>query len=119
MGRSHFFPYTGSTRPVARHSGSTAPLTAFRVVEELSKADGSVGWCAMIAIALSLNAGRLPAVVGRELAGTPADYRGAGSARRGGKAWEVPGGYRVKGRWNFAKLPALTFLVPSAGFGTR
>ena len=80
----------------------TPPLTAFRVVEELSKADGSVGWCAMIATALSLNVGRLPAEVGRELAGTPADYRGAGSARPGGRAWEVPGGYRVKGRWNFA-----------------
>jgi indole-3-acetate monooxygenase len=80
----------------------TPPLTAFRVVEELSKADGSVGWCAMIATALSLNVGRLPAEVGRELAGTPADYRGAGSARPGGRAWEVPGGYRVQGRWNFA-----------------
>lgn len=80
----------------------TPPLTAFRVVEELSKVDGSVGWCAMIATALSLNAGRLPAEVGRELAGTPADYRGAGSARVGGGAWEVEGGYRVKGRWNFA-----------------
>ncbi len=80
----------------------TPPLTAFRVVEELSKADGSVGWCAMIATALSMNVGRLPADVGRELAGTPADYRGAGSARPGGRAWEVPGGYRVTGRWNFA-----------------
>ena len=80
----------------------TPPLTAFRVVEELSKADGSVGWCAMIATALSMNVGRLPVEVGRELAGTPADYRGAGSARPGGKAWEVPGGYRVNGRWNFA-----------------
>jgi indole-3-acetate monooxygenase len=80
----------------------TPPLTAFRIVEELSKADGSVGWCAMIATALSLNVGRLPAEVGRELAGTPADYRGAGSARPGGRAREVPGGYRVKGRWNFA-----------------
>ena len=80
----------------------TPPLTAFRVVEELSKADGSVGWCAMIATALSLNVGRLPAEIGRELAGTPADYRGAGSARPGGRAWEVPGGYRVKGQWNFA-----------------
>ena len=55
----------------------TPPLTAFRVVEELSIADGSVGWCAMIATALSLNAGRLPPEVGREMAGTPADYRGA------------------------------------------
>ena len=80
----------------------TPPLTAFRVVEELSRVDGSVGWCAMIATALSLNVGRLPVEVGRGLAGTPADYRGAGSARPGGRAWEVAGGYRVKGRWNFA-----------------
>ncbi len=68
----------------------TPPLTAFRVVEELSKADGSVGWCAMIATALSLSAGRLPAEVGRELAGTPADYRGAGSARPAGGPGRSP-----------------------------
>src|SRR5215212_4337326 len=37
-----------------------SPLTAFRVVEELSKADGSVGWCAMIATAMSLNAAGCP-----------------------------------------------------------
>jgi alkylation response protein AidB-like acyl-CoA dehydrogenase len=80
----------------------TAPLTAFRVVEALSRVDGSVGWCAMIATAISMSVGRLPAEVGRELAGSPADYRGAGSARAGGRAWAVPGGYRVKGRWNFA-----------------
>jgi alkylation response protein AidB-like acyl-CoA dehydrogenase len=80
----------------------TAPLTAFRVVEALSRVDGSVGWCAMIATAISMSVGRLPAEVGRELAGSPADYRGAGSARPGGRAWAVPGGYRVKGRWNFA-----------------
>jgi indole-3-acetate monooxygenase len=78
------------------------PLIAFRVVEELSKADGSVGWCAMIATALSLNASRLAAEVGSQLAGTPADFRAAGSARPGGRAWEIPGGYRVQGRWNFA-----------------
>ena len=80
----------------------TPPLIAFRVVEELSRADGSVGWCAMIATALSMNTARLPVEVGRELAGTPADYRGAGSARPGGKAWRVEGGFRVKGQWNFA-----------------
>src|ERR1700712_188371 len=80
----------------------TPPLIAFRVVEELSKADGSVGWCAMIAASLSSNVGRLPVEVGRELAGTPADYRGAGSARPGGQVREVAGGYMVKGRWNFA-----------------
>jgi alkylation response protein AidB-like acyl-CoA dehydrogenase len=80
----------------------TPPLTAFRVVEELARADGSVGWCAMIATSLSLNVGRLPVEVGRELAGDPADYRAAGSARAGGRARAVAGGYRVTGRWNFA-----------------
>ncbi len=80
----------------------TPPLVAYRVVEELSRVDGSVGWCAMIATAMSLNAGRLPDAVGREIAGTPADYRAAGSARVGGTARPVDGGYRVTGRWNFA-----------------
>ncbi|MBS0638287.1 MAG: acyl-CoA dehydrogenase family protein [Proteobacteria bacterium] len=78
------------------------PLTAFRVVEEISRADGSVGWNVMIANAMALNVGRLPTSVAREIAGTPPDYRAAGSARSGGGAWAVPGGYRVKGRWNFA-----------------
>jgi alkylation response protein AidB-like acyl-CoA dehydrogenase len=82
------------------------PLTVFDVIEEISAADGSIGWNAMIANAMALNMGRLPAWVGRELAGTPADYRAAGSARPGGKsmgqAWPVPGGYRVRGQWNFA-----------------
>jgi alkylation response protein AidB-like acyl-CoA dehydrogenase len=88
--------------PGAVGGPETPPLTAFRVVEELSRVDGSVGWCAMIATALSLNVGRLPTEVGLELAGTPADYRGAGSARSGGRVRAVPGGYRVTGRWNFA-----------------
>ena len=88
--------------PASAGGPETPPLVAFRVVEELSRIDGSVGWCAMIATALSLNVGRLPTDVALELAGTPADYRGAGSARPGGKAWPVEGGYRVKGRWNFA-----------------
>ena len=82
------------------------PLTVFRVVEEISKADGSVGWNVMIANAMALNIARLPAEVGRELAGTPADYRAAGSARPGGpsagRVSEVPGGYRLTGQWNFA-----------------
>ena len=82
------------------------PLTAFQAVEELSRADGSVGWNVMIANAMALNLGRLPVDVGRELAGTPADYRAAGSARPGGpsagRVWQAPDGWRVTGRWNFA-----------------
>ncbi len=78
------------------------PLTAFRVIEELSKADGSVGWCTMIATAVSVFAGWLPADVGRALCGQPPDLRLAGSLRPQGQAYPVEGGYRVRGHWNFA-----------------
>jgi alkylation response protein AidB-like acyl-CoA dehydrogenase len=78
------------------------PLTAFRAIEELSKADGSVGWCAMIATATSLFVGWLRPEVGRELFGKPPDVRIAGSLRPEGKAYPIDGGYRVRGRWDFA-----------------
>ncbi len=78
------------------------PLTVFRAIEELSKADGSVGWCAMIATDVSLFTGWLDADVGRGFCGRPADFRGAGSIRPLGRARKVDGGYRVRGHWNFA-----------------
>jgi alkylation response protein AidB-like acyl-CoA dehydrogenase len=82
------------------------PLVGFRAIEELSRADGSVGWCAMIASIMASHLAKLPTEVGRELAGTPADYRAAGSGRPGGptagRAWPVAGGWRVSGQWNFA-----------------
>ncbi|HJS85543.1 MAG TPA: acyl-CoA dehydrogenase family protein, partial [Acetobacteraceae bacterium] len=77
-------------------------LTAFRAIEELSKADGSVGWCVMIATVASLFAGWLDTDVGRSIAGTPANLRLAGSLRSQGVARPVGGGYRVSGRWDFA-----------------
>ena len=78
------------------------PLVAFRAIEEVSKADGSVGWCTMIATVLSLFTGWLDADVARAMVGTPADLRAAGSLRPQGEARETNGGYRVSGRWNFA-----------------
>src|SRR5207244_3280426 len=78
------------------------PLTALRGIEELSKADGSVGWCTMIATAVSVFAGWLPAEVGRTLCGQPPDLRLAGSLRPQGQTSPVEGGYRVRGHWNFA-----------------
>jgi alkylation response protein AidB-like acyl-CoA dehydrogenase len=79
-----------------------APLTVFRAIEELSRADGSVGWCAMIATDISLFMGWVPTDVGRRFCGEPADLRGAGSLRPLGRAHLVDGGYRVQGQWNFA-----------------
>jgi len=79
-----------------------SPLVAFQAIEELSKADGSVGWCVMIATDISLFAGWLkPRVVG-EICGQPACLRAAGSLRPLGRAYPLDGGYRVKGQWNFA-----------------
>src|ERR671924_134315 len=72
------------------------PLTAFRVIEELSRGDGSVGWCTMIANGGCFFVSRLRAEVGRELFGQPPDVRIAGSRRPEGKAYMVDGGYRVQ-----------------------
>jgi alkylation response protein AidB-like acyl-CoA dehydrogenase len=77
-------------------------LTAFQAIEEISQADGSVGWCATIATNVSLVMGWLPVEVGRSLCGHPANFRAAGSIRPQGRAHMVDGGYRVEGRWNFA-----------------
>jgi alkylation response protein AidB-like acyl-CoA dehydrogenase len=78
------------------------PLVAFRAIEEISKADGSVGWSTMIATVLSLFTGWLDTDIARAMVGTPADLRAAGSLRPQGEARETHGGYRVSGRWNFA-----------------
>lgn len=79
-----------------------APLAAFDAIEEISRADGSIGWCAMIASILTAFTGWLPPETGRAMAGSPADLRMAGSIRPQGRARPVAGGYRVDGHWDFA-----------------
>lgn len=88
--------------PRALGGPQLSPLDAFRVVETLSRADGSIGWCAMIATSQSAYGGWLPEDIGRAMAGEPADLRLAGSIRPLGRAVPVEGGYRVSGRWDFA-----------------
>jgi alkylation response protein AidB-like acyl-CoA dehydrogenase len=78
------------------------PLTVFHAIEEISKADGSIGWATMIATDVSLALGWLPAEIGYQLCGYPANFRGAGSLRPLGYAYPGNGGYRVRGHWNFA-----------------
>ena len=101
--------------PRALGGPQLAPLSAFRIVETLSRADGAVGWCAMIATSLSDYAGWLEPGVARAMAGTPADLRLAGSIRALGRATPVVGGYRVSGRWDFASgIQHATWLVCSS-----
>ena len=78
------------------------PVTAFHIVEELAKADGSAGWCCFIAGSLSLFTGWLETPVAREMFGTPPTLRGAGSFRPLGTATITDGGYTVTGQWDFA-----------------
>jgi alkylation response protein AidB-like acyl-CoA dehydrogenase len=73
-----------------------------QVIEELSRADGSVGWCAMVASVLSRLSGYFPEDVGRKIFSD--DSRIAGSINPTGRAIPVAGGYRVSGRWSYGSF---------------
>src|SRR6516164_10894448 len=77
----------------------TDPMTLVRVVEEVSRADGAVGWCVAIGAEYGVLGGYLPAEVAREIYGSDRGVRTAGALRPFGDAKVVPGGYRVTGRW--------------------
>ena len=59
----------------------TDPLAAFRAVEQLSMANGSVGWCCLIAGSISLYMGWMDADTARGIVGNPPTLQGAGSFR--------------------------------------
>lgn len=66
-------------------------LAAFSAIEELSKADGSVGWNVMNATVLSFFMGWLTPNVARGMCGDPADLRMAGSLH--GHGWRKAGNH--------------------------
>ncbi|MGA6970864.1 MAG: acyl-CoA dehydrogenase family protein [Candidatus Binatus sp.] len=74
------------------------PMTQVRVVEELSRMDGSVGWCAMISTAGSFMGAFLAPEVAQRLCGHR-DFSIAGQAIPTGRADVAEGGYRVSGRF--------------------
>ncbi|MCI0901702.1 MAG: acyl-CoA dehydrogenase family protein [Chloroflexi bacterium] len=77
------------------------PITAFHVVEEISRADGSTGWCSFNGTALTAAVSRITVAAAKELFGDPPEVSGSGSARSGGTAKVTSGGYLVSGRWNY------------------
>ena len=77
------------------------PITAFHVVEEIARADGSTGWCVFNGAAVTSAVARISPEAAREIFGDPPVVLGSGSARAGGTAKIVDGGYVVSGRWNF------------------
>lgn len=76
------------------------PVTQVMLVEELSRLDGSVGWCTMIAAAASYVAAFLEPEAAQRWFG-PADACMAGQLAPTGQAVREPGGYRIKGRFRF------------------
>ncbi|HLZ69931.1 MAG TPA: acyl-CoA dehydrogenase family protein [Dehalococcoidia bacterium] len=77
------------------------PLTAIRVIEEVSRADGAVGWNLMIGMEQAMFAGFVREDVARAIWGLDPDAITAGSGQPRGRAVAVPGGYRVSGQWPF------------------
>jgi alkylation response protein AidB-like acyl-CoA dehydrogenase len=78
------------------------PETCLRIIEEIARADGSVGWCLHVGTSLSLAAGWLPLEVAREIWSGDSRVSVSGSATSFGTATVVDGGYRISGRWGFA-----------------
>ena len=77
------------------------PVT-LQILTELARAEGSVGWIAMIGSGSAPFFARLPRQTYDAIYADGPDVIIAGSAAPMGQAVEVPGGYRVTGRWPFA-----------------
>ncbi|MET0274079.1 MAG: acyl-CoA dehydrogenase family protein [Phenylobacterium sp.] len=76
------------------------PLTYMDVVEEVSAADGAVGWNVMNGAGLALTAAYMPHEVAAAIWDGPKTVV-AGQAPPKGRATRVEGGYRITGRWSF------------------
>jgi alkylation response protein AidB-like acyl-CoA dehydrogenase len=76
------------------------PLTQLRVIEALARADGAVGWCAMI----NSDGGYFSAFIDQDSARQmyrDLDAPTAACLFSAGQARQAAGGYRVSGRWSF------------------
>ncbi|MEO1061788.1 MAG: acyl-CoA dehydrogenase family protein [Actinomycetota bacterium] len=83
----------------AEHGGQQRSLVdGLRLIEQVSEADGSAGWCTMIANCTALISFRLPAEWADKVFADPAACTG-GFGMPAGTARVVDGGLEVTGRW--------------------
>lgn len=88
--------------PQALGGPEADPMTFLRVVETISRVDGSAGWCVMIGGSLSVFGGYLPIAGAQQIFGCDPLTVLSGSFAPFGQAVVEPGGYRVTGRWPLA-----------------
>src|SRR5690349_2399698 len=85
------------------HGGDELPaLEGLEVIEELARADGSVGWIAMIGASTPAFFARLPADTYDAIYADGPDVVMAGSLLPKGQAVPEGDGYRFTGQWPFA-----------------
>jgi indole-3-acetate monooxygenase len=86
--------------PRAIGGAELPPLEFLAVIEELSRQDGSLGWCTVIPAGYGRLAGAMEEEVARTIFGTGKGVL-VGTLNPTGKAVAAPGGYRVTGRWTY------------------
>lgn len=89
--------------PACFGGGEADPITTIEVIETISEADGSIGWCLMIGIEVVGIGGSLmnPGTAARLFADRP-NLVMSGALNPQGRARRVEGGWRVDGQWPFA-----------------
>ena len=89
--------------PACFGGGEADPITTIEVIEAISEADGSIGWCLMIGMEVVGIGGSLmePETAARLFAENP-DVVMSGALNPQGRARRVDGGWLVTGRWPFA-----------------
>jgi alkylation response protein AidB-like acyl-CoA dehydrogenase len=88
--------------PRSRGGLEVDPITGFRVVEELARADGAVAWNVFNWTAGALYAARLAEPAAREVYGSDPSVVISASLAPKGRAEAVAGGFRLSGRWPLA-----------------
>jgi alkylation response protein AidB-like acyl-CoA dehydrogenase len=87
--------------PRALGGQEATPVELMRAIEAVATADGSAGWCTMIALSANVVAGYMPEAGANEVFTDPT-APSAGIAAPAGSAVRANGGVRVSGRWSFA-----------------
>jgi len=88
--------------PKALGGGELPFIEAMELIARLAWADGSAGWCAMVAGVMSASLGAfVPERGAREVYGRGPDVTVAGNGVPRGYARRVPGGFMIRGHWAY------------------